>query len=54
MLLLLWSLLPQAEQDVPDFLEQAAEDATGTHYGPQGGQFASKDIRVSSMCTVCI
>ena len=39
-------LFLQAEQEVPDFLEQCAEDAVGSHYGPAGGQFASKDIRV--------
>ena len=37
----------QAEQDVPDFLEESAQEAIGSNYGPAGGQFASKDIRVS-------
>ena len=38
----------QAHQDVPEFLEQAAEEAVGSDYGPAGGKFASKDLRVSS------
>ena len=38
---------PQAHQDVPEFLEQAAEEAIGSDYGPAGGRFASKDLRVS-------
>lgn len=38
--------LPQAQQDVASFLEQAAEEAVGSNYGPAGGKFASKDIRV--------
>lgn len=32
---------------MPEFLEQAAEQAVGSNYGPAGGRFASKDIRVS-------
>ena len=40
----------QASQDVPEFLEQAAAQAVGTNYGPAGGRFASKDVRVS----VCV
>ncbi len=28
------------------FLEQAADEAVGSNYGPAGGKFASKDIRV--------
>ena len=36
----------QAEQDVPEFLEQAAEKAYGSSYGPVGGQFGSTDTRV--------
>ena len=30
------------------FLEQAADEAVGSNYGPAGGKFASKDIRVST------
>lgn len=36
----------QAQQEVEGFLEQAAEEAVGSNYGPAGGKFASKDIRV--------
>lgn len=36
----------QANQDVDSFLEQAADEAVGSNYGPAGGKFASKDIRV--------
>ena len=43
----------QAEQDVPDFLEECAEQAIGTNFGPEGGQFASKDIRVSIVKLTC-
>lgn len=32
---------------MPEFLELAAEQAVGSNYGPAGGRFASKDIRVS-------
>ena len=28
------------------FLEQAADEAVGSNYGPAGGKFASKDVRV--------
>lgn len=38
-------VLADAHQDVPDFLEQAAEAAVGSGYGPASGRFASKDIR---------
>ncbi|XP_019854878.1 PREDICTED: DEAD-box ATP-dependent RNA helicase 37-like isoform X1 [Amphimedon queenslandica] len=38
-------ILTDAEQDVPDFLEECAESAAGTNFGPSGGQFASRDIR---------
>lgn len=34
------------------FLEQAAEEAVGSNYGPAGGKFASKDIRVCSFSPV--
>lgn len=37
----------QAQQDVESFLEQAAMEAVGSSYGPAGGRFASKDVRVS-------
>ena len=33
---------------MPDFLEECAQEAIGSNYGPAGGQFAAKDIRVSS------
>ena len=35
----------KSEQVVPDWLEEAAEKALGTGYGPKGGKFASKDTR---------
>jgi probable ATP-dependent RNA helicase DDX4 len=38
-------VLSDAHQDVPEFLEQAAEEAVGSDYGPAGGKFASKDLR---------
>ena len=37
----------QAQQDVEPFLEQAAETAVGSSYGPSCGKFAAKDVRVS-------
>lgn len=37
--------LADAEQEVPDWLEEVAETALGTGYGPKGGRFASKDTR---------
>ena len=36
----------KAEQEVPVWLEEAAETALGTGYGPKGGRFASKDTRI--------
>ena len=36
----------QAQQEVDNFLEQAAEQAVCSNFGPAGGKFASKDIRV--------
>ena len=45
--LLMLPLPSQAHQDVPEFLEQAAEEAVGSNYGPQGGRFGAKDMRVS-------
>ena len=43
----------QAQQDVESFLEQAAEEAVGSSYGPAGGKFASKDVRVSLLDSCC-
>lgn len=37
--------MSQAYQDVPEWLEQVAEEAVGSSYGPAGGKFASKDRR---------
>ena len=37
-----WS---QAYQEVPDWLEQVAEEAIGSSYGPASGKFASRDTR---------
>lgn len=37
--------LADSEQVVPDWLEEVAETALGTGYGPKGGRFASKDTR---------
>lgn len=45
-------LIFQARQDVPSWLEQAAEDAVGSGYGPKGGRFSSRDHREVSLC-VC-
>jgi len=38
-------VLSQAYQEVPEWLEQVAEEAVGSSYGPAGGKFASKDRR---------
>ncbi|XP_031556804.1 probable ATP-dependent RNA helicase vasa-like isoform X2 [Actinia tenebrosa] len=38
-------VLSEAFQDVPGWLEQIAEDAIGSSYGPTGGRFTSKDHR---------
>ncbi|XP_073227246.1 uncharacterized protein [Porites lutea] len=38
-------ILSEAYQDVPEWLEQVAEEAIGSSYGPAGGKFASKDRR---------
>lgn len=38
-------VLSQAYQEVPEWLEQVAEEAVGSSYGPAGGRFASKDRR---------
>nr|BAB13307.1 vasa-related protein CnVAS1 [Hydra vulgaris] len=40
--------LADAEQEVPSWLEEAAESALGTGYGPKGGRFASKDSRFNN------
>lgn len=37
--------LLQASQEVPEWLEEIAESAVGTSYGPAGGRFASRDTR---------
>ena len=34
---------------MPEFLEQAAEKAYGSSYGPVGGQFGSTDTRVCGL-----
>ena len=39
----------QSEQVVPDWLEEVAETALGTGYGPKGGRFASQDTRSVSL-----
>ena len=38
-------IMSQAYQEVPEWLEQVAEEAVGSSYGPAGGRFASKDRR---------
>ncbi|XP_078353915.1 uncharacterized protein LOC144638600 isoform X2 [Oculina patagonica] len=38
-------VLSEAYQEVPEWLEQVAEEAIGSSYGPAGGKFASKDRR---------
>ncbi|KAK3743248.1 hypothetical protein QZH41_017049, partial [Actinostola sp. cb2023] len=38
-------VLSEACQDVPTWLEQAAEDAVGSSYGPKGGRFSARDHR---------
>nr|WCJ13147.1 vasa [Exaiptasia diaphana] len=38
-------ILSDAFQEVPAWLEQAAEDAVGSGYGPKGGRFSSRDTR---------
>jgi len=38
-------ILSDAEQVVPEWLEEVAESALGTGYGPRGGKFGSKDTR---------
>ena len=35
----------QASQEVPPWLEEIAESAVGTGYGPAGGRFGSRDTR---------
>ena len=37
--------LLQASQEVPEWLDEIAESAVGTSYGPAGGRFASRDTR---------
>jgi probable ATP-dependent RNA helicase DDX4 len=37
--------LSDSEQVVPDWLEEVAETALGTGYGPKGGRFGGKDTR---------
>ncbi|XP_067028422.1 uncharacterized protein [Acropora muricata] len=44
-------VLSQAYQEVPEWLEQVAEEAVGSSYGPAGGRFASKDRREMSSPT---
>ncbi|XP_027056411.1 probable ATP-dependent RNA helicase DDX4 [Pocillopora damicornis] len=38
-------ILSDASQEVPEWLEEIAESAVGTSYGPAGGRFASRDTR---------
>ncbi|CAB4033913.1 probable ATP-dependent RNA helicase DDX4 [Paramuricea clavata] len=38
-------VLADALQEVPNWLEEVAERALGTNYGPAGGKFASRDTR---------
>ena len=38
-------LLFKALQDIPNWIEEVAERALGTNYGPAGGKFASRDTR---------
>ena len=38
-------VLGDAEQEVPDWLEEQAENAIGTNYGPAGGRFGGRDTR---------
>ena len=35
----------QAQQDVPEFLEAAADSAVGTFHGSAGGSFGGRDTR---------
>lgn len=41
--------LSDSEQVVPSWLEEIADTALGTGYGPKGGRFASKDTRGGDM-----
>ena len=38
-------ILAESEQVVPDWLEEVAETALGTGYGPKGGKYGAKDTR---------
>ncbi|EDO27708.1 predicted protein, partial [Nematostella vectensis] len=38
-------VLSEANQEVPEWLEEIAEGAIGTDYGPAGGRFGSRDTR---------
>lgn len=40
----------KASQEVPEWLDEIAESAVGTSYGPAGGRFASRDTR-RQVCT---
>lgn len=42
----------KAEQEVPDWLEETAENAVGTNYGPAGGRFGSRDTRKVSVILI--
>jgi len=37
--------LADSEQPVPDWLDEVAETALGTGYGPKGGRFGGTDTR---------
>ncbi|CAH3129662.1 unnamed protein product [Pocillopora meandrina] len=43
--------LMQASQEVPEWLEEIAESAEGTSYGPAGGHFASRNTRKHCLAT---
>ena len=38
-------ILAESEQTVSDWLEEVAETALGTGYGPKGGKYGAKDTR---------
>ena len=44
-LILCCNYLIQAQQEVPDFLENAADSAVGTYHGGAGGSFGGRDTR---------
>ncbi|XP_062509323.1 ATP-dependent RNA helicase DDX4-like isoform X2 [Corticium candelabrum] len=38
-------IMSKAQQEVPDWLEECAEGAIGSNFGPQGGRFGARDTR---------